>query len=575
MATPANRVPVRIARGTKANLDTAMAAGDLKEGEITYATDEDSLYVVEGGVLTKAGDGTGGGGGGSGIDVTGYSMSDGRLTAWDETAAAFIPFYPKGRPTTETSTTATYALSGPDASNYADQAAWEAAGWTFVASSINADDSALNFNPDATWLAKYQANAPMAGALPLCTDDEWTINSNGGIAWGGASSQTGAANAISGTIDAYFAPMSQDGKMMGAGHKIVTEGGVDYLVVRLQYQTTYNVAGNEIPMEVWFSETGGTQFRYGSKIGTPTFTISANNQGIFTKGTAISFDGTTTGLLGDGTTDLSTHDGGGGAGSDPAGYVVRYEVGTAYKAEMTLSDLKDFGNYSNPPAENSWSYNVAAASSSAQWWQDGTNIIDFNFFNDQGQNQSGAYPNVGLVGGIGTTVTLWLSTDQQTWTPVTGETLTFSGRIRFTTSPNYQVTPAPSAGDKLYVSTTDPGVIDGGPVADNDLLLYKNSTWSPVSFSEAMAGNAANIRTEIAMPEYADEATATGDGLTQGQVFYDTTEEDYASVLPTAAEIRTLLGIGEYVDDAAAGTGGVASGALYYNTTSSDYRLKV
>lgn len=55
MATPANRVPVRIARGTKANLDTAMTAGDLKEGEICYAEDENGLYVVEGGVLVQAG----------------------------------------------------------------------------------------------------------------------------------------------------------------------------------------------------------------------------------------------------------------------------------------------------------------------------------------------------------------------------------------------------------------------------------------------------------------------------------------------------------------------------------------
>lgn len=53
MATPANRVPVRIARGTKASLDASIA--DLREGEIVYATDQDSLYVVEGGVLTLAG----------------------------------------------------------------------------------------------------------------------------------------------------------------------------------------------------------------------------------------------------------------------------------------------------------------------------------------------------------------------------------------------------------------------------------------------------------------------------------------------------------------------------------------
>jgi hypothetical protein len=49
MATPSNRVPVRIARGAKAALDAGLA--DLQEGEVCYATDENALYVVEGGVL--------------------------------------------------------------------------------------------------------------------------------------------------------------------------------------------------------------------------------------------------------------------------------------------------------------------------------------------------------------------------------------------------------------------------------------------------------------------------------------------------------------------------------------------
>jgi len=53
MAAPENRVPVRIARGTKATLDTNIA--DLYEGEIVYATDEDSLYMLEGGALVLAG----------------------------------------------------------------------------------------------------------------------------------------------------------------------------------------------------------------------------------------------------------------------------------------------------------------------------------------------------------------------------------------------------------------------------------------------------------------------------------------------------------------------------------------
>lgn len=52
MATPASRVPVRIARGTYADLNASIA--DLYEGEICYATDEDKTYVVEGGALVYA-----------------------------------------------------------------------------------------------------------------------------------------------------------------------------------------------------------------------------------------------------------------------------------------------------------------------------------------------------------------------------------------------------------------------------------------------------------------------------------------------------------------------------------------
>lgn len=59
MATPSPRTPVRPGRGLKAALDTALTAGDIKEGEIVYAKDEDKLYIVEGGVFVIA---NGGGG---------------------------------------------------------------------------------------------------------------------------------------------------------------------------------------------------------------------------------------------------------------------------------------------------------------------------------------------------------------------------------------------------------------------------------------------------------------------------------------------------------------------------------
>lgn len=51
MATPASRTPVRIARGTYSDLNSSIL--DLLEGEICYATDQNKIYVVEGGALTE------------------------------------------------------------------------------------------------------------------------------------------------------------------------------------------------------------------------------------------------------------------------------------------------------------------------------------------------------------------------------------------------------------------------------------------------------------------------------------------------------------------------------------------
>tara|TARA_B100000405_G_scaffold301233_1_gene262224 strand:- start:710 stop:1237 length:528 start_codon:yes stop_codon:yes gene_type:complete len=53
MPTPSTRTPLRIARGTYANLNGSVA--DIQEGEICYATDQDKLYVKESGSLVATG----------------------------------------------------------------------------------------------------------------------------------------------------------------------------------------------------------------------------------------------------------------------------------------------------------------------------------------------------------------------------------------------------------------------------------------------------------------------------------------------------------------------------------------
>ena len=51
MPTPTNRTPLRVARGTYSNLNSSVS--DIQEGEICYATDQDKLYVKEGGTLVS------------------------------------------------------------------------------------------------------------------------------------------------------------------------------------------------------------------------------------------------------------------------------------------------------------------------------------------------------------------------------------------------------------------------------------------------------------------------------------------------------------------------------------------
>ena len=62
MPTPIQRSKILPARGSKANLNAALNAGDLLEGELCYAKDEDALYQVEAGFLVKVSASGGGGG---------------------------------------------------------------------------------------------------------------------------------------------------------------------------------------------------------------------------------------------------------------------------------------------------------------------------------------------------------------------------------------------------------------------------------------------------------------------------------------------------------------------------------
>jgi len=88
MAAPDNRVPVRLARGTKATLDANIA--DLYEGEICYATDENICYVKEGSALEPASGGASNLGGLTDVDLS-TPATDGQVLIWSAVDSAFLP----------------------------------------------------------------------------------------------------------------------------------------------------------------------------------------------------------------------------------------------------------------------------------------------------------------------------------------------------------------------------------------------------------------------------------------------------------------------------------------------------
>jgi hypothetical protein len=316
MPVPSYRVPVKIARGTYANLLANVAS--LEEGEIVYANDENALYVIEGGVLIKAsadislaslGDL-------SDVDLTTTPPTDGQALVWNNTNSEWEPgtpvssiddltdvdtttaapttgqvlewdgsnWVPAGDTFTETIGTLTeYPLAGTDGF-YADQAAMEADGFTHIASAVGGDDTAISFTPDAKWNGiDFLGNGIASGGT-------WSINTNGAVLWDVSgnteSGRTGNSATDSSDIDFYVALWSSDTATRRAGFKEHVESGRNYLVVRMDNKIPYNSSTNGVPTEVWFGEDGSVSVRFGTAIGA-TIPTSASMGGIWSNGVEI------------------------------------------------------------------------------------------------------------------------------------------------------------------------------------------------------------------------------------------------------------------------------------------------
>jgi len=117
----------------------------------------------------------------------------------------------------------------------------------------------------------------------------------------------------------------------------------------------------------------------------------------------------------------------------------------------------------------------------------------------------------------------------------------------------------PNVTDHLYV----PLNINRNIPREIDL---KNKVWKPSPDNKSVdiwewLSYISKKNSPISNGSYSTHSAAIAAGLTEGQVFYNSTSK----------QLEVVLGNGAYANDSAASIGGVAVGEHYFNTTSNKY----
>jgi len=626
MATPSNRVPVRIARGTKAALDAGLA--DLREGEVCYATDENALYVVEGGVLIS-----------TTVDLTGIEIVNdttpqlgGNLHVNSfqiiSTAAGNIQIAPD--------TTGVLEVMGNTGNDAAIQLNCEAnthgiklkspphsaaASYTLVfPNDTGSNGQALT--TDGTGVMSWTTPSTVGSINDLTDVDTTTAAPTDGQAliWDNANSEwvpgSVAADLGTSSIDALqdvdtttaapttnqvlawdgtnWVPADQSGG--GGGGEL---GGLDDVTIAGELPLLYYAEGDE-------STTGEYRSYY----------VNSDNLGVLLNVTDANGESVTSII--------------------PPGFV--YGV-TATPGVIKVADSPDgpFTDYTfTGITTGASSYRVYGTSGSGLGFISGAkyfrldttpadpvadgSLLVYNSTSQEWENGSGS---IDTLSDVDTSTTLptdgqvltWVDANSQ-WEPATpsasgvesvnGETgavvldvegldnvrSLFTGLslpTRDTSICNNGDNDTWNANASNFFYTAKGGATEAlmNQLQIGDSITFswsdggsETKTVTTVNSDACTSANYINTDTDLALEPTTGGVILTssrwGSGAaTDGQVLtWVDANSQWEPANPSAALTRTALGIGEYVDDAAAGTGGVASGAMYYNTTSSDYRLK-
>ena len=198
----------------------------------------------------------------------------GQVLGWD--GSGWIPFNSFGTWINTyqetTSNLTSHPLHGPDAF-YADQAALEADGFTFIASNVVVASTIPTFNPGPDWDGiDFLGNGITSGG-------SWYINCQAGVGWDNSFNKTNANYGVqfyTVNIDFHVALWATASSLRLAGYKEITAEGKDWLCVRMDYAIPSGNASAGMPTEVWFAKDGSVSIRYGNAINGGNFSAGSN-----------------------------------------------------------------------------------------------------------------------------------------------------------------------------------------------------------------------------------------------------------------------------------------------------------
>jgi hypothetical protein len=214
------------------------------------------------------------------VNVNGRTTED--TLKWD--GSTWIPaqwYEPIGSGGVFTGTLTQYPLHGTNGF-YASQASMEAAGFTFITGSTDADDTYLTFDPGSNWNGINFLGLGISSA-------NWFINTNGGVGCdaGGNTTAAGGNNALINafSIDLYVSFWTQDTETRRAGWKVYNDGINEWLIVRMDQKVPYTNETGGFPIEAWFRRDGGAiSVRYGNSVNSASFTVSQDKNLIVSNG---------------------------------------------------------------------------------------------------------------------------------------------------------------------------------------------------------------------------------------------------------------------------------------------------